>query len=411
MVQIGDRPWVLAHEPKGPLVAYLDPFGSYLLEQGFKQKHLGPQIRVAANFSRWLRAKRVAVMDIADEHARSFLQTPRMRRSIRQGGPAALRRLIEFLCHRDIICKRAEHTDRTPVEQVIDRYSAYLQQEQGLCDKTLIQYCPFIACFLAERFGSGPVNLAMLCAGDVVGFVRQQAARLSPARGKAATIALRSFLRYLRCRGEIQLDLVAAVPTVPNWSMTGIPRAIAVDHIHAALAQCQRDTPAGNRDYAILLLLARLGLRSSEIVSLTLDSVDWVEGSIAVQGKGGRATRLPLPVEVGEAIACYLRQGRSPCRNRALFLRVNAPVRGLGSPTTIGTIVNAALTRAGITTPHRGAHQFRHALAADMLRHGATLAEIGSLLRHRHPKTTGIYAKVDFAALRPLGLPWPGGAL
>ena len=189
MVQMVERLWVLAHEAKGPLVDYLDPFASYLVGQGFKQRHLGPQIRVAANFSGWLGAKRVAVRDVADEHARSFLQTPRMRRSIRQGGHAALRRLIEFLGQRDIICKRPQCSKRTAVEQVIDRYSGYLQQEQGLCDKTLIQYCSFIARFLSERFGSGPVDLASLCAGDVVGFVRRQAARLSPARAKAATVA------------------------------------------------------------------------------------------------------------------------------------------------------------------------------------------------------------------------------
>ena len=410
MVQMVERLWVLAHEAKGPLVDYLDSFASSLVEQGFKQRDLGRQVRVAANFSGWLRTKEVLVRDITDEHTRRFLQTAWMRRSIRQGGHAALRRLIQFLRQREIICKRAECSKRTAIEQVVDRYGVYLQQEQGLCDKTLIQYCPFIARFLSERFGSGQIDLAALCAGDVVGFVRRQAARLSPARGKSATIALRSFLRYLRCRGEIQLDLVAAVPTVPNWSMTGIPKAIAVDHVRAALAHCRRDTPIGCRDYAILLLLARLGLRASEIVSLDLDSIDWVEGSIAVQGKGGYATRLPLPIEVGEAIACYLRQGRPACSDRALFLSVNAPIRRLGSSTTIGTIVNAALTRACIATPHRGPHQFRHALAADMLRHGATLTEIGSLLRHRHPKTTAIYAKVDFAALRPLSLPWPEAA-
>ncbi|MFN2220007.1 MAG: tyrosine-type recombinase/integrase, partial [Anaerolineae bacterium] len=160
----------------------------------------------------------------------------------------------------------------------------------------------------------------------------------------------------------------------------------------------------------ILMLLARLGLRSGEIVALTLDSIDWEAGSIAVAGKGDRATSLPLPVDVGEAIADYLCHGRPESSSRALFLRVCAPIRGLGAGQSVATIVGAAIRRAGIETRHRGTHQFRHALATDMLRHGATLSEIGSVLRHRHAKTTGIYAKVDFASLRPLGLPWPGGA-
>jgi site-specific recombinase XerD len=166
----------------------------------------------------------------------------------------------------------------------------------------------------------------------------------------------------------------------------------------------------GRRDYAILLLLARLGLRSTEIVSLSLDSIDWEAGSIAVIGKAGHAAVLPLPVEVGEAVAQYLQSGRPTCASRALFLSANAPIRGLGAGQTVGTIVRAAIVRAGIKTRYHGAHQFRHALATDMLRQGATLTEIGSILRHQHPKTTGIYAKVDFDALRPLALRWPGGA-
>ncbi len=192
--------------------------------------------------------------------------------------------------------------------------------------------------------------------------------------------------------------------------MTAIPRAIAPEHLRAVIAKCPHDTPIGRRDYAILLLLARLGLRSCEIVALTLDSIDWEAGSIAVVGKGDQAAVLPLPTDVGEAIAQYLQWGRPVSNCRALFLRVCAPIRELGAPQTIATIVGTAISRAGVETRSRGAHQFRHALAADLLRQGATLAEIGSLLRHRHPKTTSIYAKVDFTALRPLGLPWPGDA-
>jgi site-specific recombinase XerD len=261
---------------------------------------------------------------------------------------------------------------------------------------------------LSNRFGDGRVDLASLRAEDVITYIQRQAARLSPARAKAETIALRSYLRFARCHGEIPLDLAAAVPTVPNWAMTAIPRAISGEHIRAVFAHCPRNTPIGCRDYAILMLLARLGLRSSEIVSLTLDSVDWEAGSITVIGKGKQVARLPLPVDVGDAIACYLRQGRPTCSSRTLFLRALAPIRGLGAQETICTIVDAALARAGVVTPNRGAHQFRHALATEMLRRGATLTEIGSLLRHRRAKTTGIYAKVDFAALRPLCLPWPG---
>jgi integrase/recombinase XerD len=332
-----------------------------------------------------------------------FLRTLRT-----EGAAATLRRLIDFLRRLGVCSVPTAVSRPTPIEQIVAAYASYLRKEQGLSTRTLVQYCPFAESFLSERFGTGPVDLATLRGVDVIKFVQRQSARLSPARAKAATIALRSFLRYVRFCGETRFDLAAAVPTVPNWSMTAIPRAIAPEHLRAVLAKCPRNTPIGRRDYAILLLLARLGLRSCEIVALRLDSIDWEAGSVTVVGKGDQAAVLPLPAEVGEAIAQYLQWGRPASSCRALFLRVCAPIRELGAPQTIATIVGAAISRAGVETRSRGAHQFRHAFAADLLRQGATLTEIGSLLRHRHPKTTSIYAKVDFTALRPLGLPWPG---
>ena len=403
------RLWTLAREPEGPLAAYLDQFAVLLDGQGFERCGLGQQVRAAARFSRWLQLHQVAAEAVTDEHARCFLDDPAEQGFVRQGAAATLRRLLDFLRQLEVCGTAPAPSALTPVQQTIAAYADHLRKELGLSAKTVVQYCPFAAAFLSEHFGSGPVDLARLRGRDVIQFVLQQAARLSPARAKAATIALRSFLRYVRYCGGTQYDLAGTVPTVANWSMTAIPRAIAPDHLRAVLASCRRDTPVGRRDYAILMLLARLGLRSSEIVSLTLDSIDWEASSIAVVGKADHAAVLPLPAEVGEAIAQYLQWGRPICTCRALFLRSIAPIRGLGAGQTIGTIVALAISRAGIETRYHGAHQFRHALASDMLRQGATLTEIGSLLRHQHPKTTGIYAKVDFDALRPLGLAWPGG--
>jgi site-specific recombinase XerD len=404
------RLWALVQEPEGPLAAYLDQFARLLDGQGFERRGLGQQIRIAARFSRWLQSHQIAVEMVVDEHAQRFLDNAPHQNFVRQGAAATLGRLLVFLRELGVCSAAPALSAPTPVQQAIAAYGNYLQNELGLSAKTALQYCPFAATFLSGHFGSGPVDLTRLRGLDVIQFVLQQATRLSLPRAKAATIALRSFLRYVRyCRGTL-VDLAGAVPTVANWSMTAIPRAIAPDHLRAVLASCRRDTPVGRRDYAILLLLARLGLRSSEIVALTLDSIDWEGGSIAVLGKAGRAAVLPLPVEVGEAVTQYLQAGRPACACRALFLRANAPIRGLGAGQTVGTIVRAAIVRSGIKTRCHGAHQFRHALATDMLRQGATLTEIGSILRHQHPKTTGIYAKVDFEALRPLGLRWPGGA-
>jgi site-specific recombinase XerD len=410
MKQDGEKLWILAQEAEGPLAAYLDRFARELDEQGFERRGLGQQFRAAARFSLWLRTEDIAAEFVTEEDAHRFLDAPAQRGFVVQGVAATLRRLIDLL-RRLGVCGAPIAPELTAVEQIIAEYAGYLKKDQGLSGKTLIQYCPFAEAFLSERFGTGSIDLSLLRGLDVIEFVRRQAARLSSARAKAATIALRSFLRYVRYSGGTQFDLAGAVPTVPNWSMTAIPRAIAPHHLRTVLAGCRRDTSIGRRDYAILMLLARLGLRSSEIVSLTLDSLGWEDGSIAVLGKGKQPAVLPLPAEVGEAIAQYLQWGRPVCDSRALFLRATAPIRGLGSPTTIGTIVSAAIRRAGVETRHRGSHQFRHALAVDMLRNGSTLTEIGSLLRHRHPKTTGIYAKVDFQALRPLSQPWPGGVV
>jgi integrase/recombinase XerD len=268
---------------------------------------------------------------------------------------------------------------------------------------------PFIREFLADRIGNGIVSLARLTAADVVRFVQRQAPRLHLKRAKLLTTALRSFLRYVRYRGAVALDLAAAVPTVANWSMPSIPRAIGTDQVRQLLAGFDRHTAIGRRDYAIVLLLARLGLRAGEVAGLELDDIDWDSGQVSVRGKRGHRTALPLPTEVGAAIAAYLRHGRPQSPSRRVFLRSRAPIRGFLGQSGIGSMIRHALQRAGIQAPTTGAHQFRHALATEMLRHGASLAEIGEVLRHRSPQTTTIYAKVDLTALRALALPWPGG--
>jgi site-specific recombinase XerD len=274
---------------------------------------------------------------------------------------------------------------------------------------TIVNDLPFIRSFLKDRFGGGHATLSQLCARDVVAFVQHQAPHLHPKRAKLLTSALRSFLRYARYRGEVKLDLAAAVPIVPNWSMSSIPRAIEVDQVRQLLASIDRNTAMGRRDYAILLLLARLGLRSSEVVFLELGEIDWKAGQLSVRGKSGQRSDLPLPVEVGKAIAAYLRHGRPPCSSRRVFLRVKAPLGGFQGPCGVGSLVRHRLLRAGVEAPTYGAHQFRHGLATEMLRQGASLGEIGELLGHHNPETTKIYTKVDLEALRTLALPWPGG--
>jgi site-specific recombinase XerD len=217
-------------------------------------------------------------------------------------------------------------------------------------------------------------------------------------------------LRYVRYRGSAKLDLAAAVPVVANWSMSSIPRAIAADQVRQLLASIDRRTAMGRRDYAILLLLARLGLRAGEVAFLELDDIDWNVGQLSVRGKSGPRSDLPLPAEVGQAIAAYLRRGRPQNTSRRVFLRARAPLCGFRGACGVGSIVRHRLQHAGLEAPTYGAHQFRHGLATELLRHGASLGEIGELLGHHSPETTKIYTKVDLDALRTLALPWPGGA-
>lgn len=223
------------------------------------------------------------------------------------------------------------------------------------------------------------------------------------------TSALRSFLKYAQYTGEVTLDLAAAVPVVPNWLMPSIPRAIPAEQVRELLDSISRQTGLGRRNYAILLLLARLGLRAGEVALLELDDIDWNTGTISVLGKNGLRNDLPLPADVGKAIAAYLQDGRPSSTSRRVFLRTRGPIRGFRDANAVGTIVRSSLKRAGIDSPTFGAHQFRHGLATNMLRQGASLGEIGDVLGHQHPQTTMIYTKVDLEALRTLALPWPGG--
>jgi site-specific recombinase XerD len=328
-----------------------------------------------------------------------------------RGDAVARGQFREFLSHHGVIAAEKISPRRlTPVERCAQEFEQYLREQRLLASATIVNYVPFIGGFLKKRFGRGPVKLWKLRARDVVRYVQRQAPRLHLKRAKLLTTALRSFLRYGCYRGEIRADLVTAVPCVANWSMPLIPRAIAPDQVRRVLRHIDRATTVGRRDYAILLLLARLGLRAGEIVFLELEDIDWKAGCLSVRGKGGRRTQLPLPRDVGDALVAYLRDGRPHTQSRRVFLRANAPVRGFLGPSTVSTVVRHALLRAGVDAPTAGAHQFRHGLASEMLRHGASLREIGDLLGHRSPETTKIYAKVDLEALRTLAQPWPGGA-
>jgi integrase/recombinase XerD len=405
-----DNQIILSRAPEGPLATYIEPFASSLREQGYARDSIHRQVLLAACFSRWLKQQGVALRSIAADHPPRYLRYRARQVRPCRGDAAALRHLLAFLRDAAVIpAERISSRPLTPVERWTQAYEHHLREARGLARATVVNYIPFAGSFLKDRFGDGPVALSQLGARDVVGFVQRQAPRLHPKRAKLLTSALRSFLQYLRYRGKTKLDLAAAVPVVPNWSMSSIPRAIGADQVRQLLASINRRTATGRRDYAILLLLARLGLRSSEVAFLDLDDIDWNAGQLSVRGKSGPRSDLPLPTDVGKAIAAYLRRGRPQSTSRCVFLRARAPVCGFRGPSGVGSIVRHCLQRAGVDAPTYGTHQFRHGLATEMLRQGASLGEIGELLGHHNPQTTRIYTQVDLDALRTLALPWPGG--
>jgi site-specific recombinase XerD len=244
-----------------------------------------------------------------------------------------------------------------------------------------------------------------MTAADVSGFMTRQAARLSPRGLERAATSLRSFFGFALAEGLIDRPLASAVPSAARWSGAGLPRSLTPRQVNALLASCDRRTPTGRRDYAILVLLVRLGLRAAEVAALRLDDIDWRAGEIVVRGKGRTEERLPLPADVGAAVAAYLRRGRPRRAEREVFLRASAPLRGL-APEGVSEVVRAASERAGLGS--FGAHRLRHTAGTQMLQAGASLSEVAQVLRHRRVATTAIYAKVDHRALRALAMPWPG---
>jgi len=402
---------VLSRVPEGPLAPHISAFAEFISAQGYALYSIHRQVYLAVCFSQWLKQKGVELHCISSDHPRQYLRYRARQIKPGRGDHAALQHLVEFLRDEAVIPTDEVLAPRlTPAECCARAYEQYLYEARGLAKATILNYVPFIRSFLDGRFGKGTVTLSDLCAHDVVGFVQRQASHLNRKRAKLMTTAMRSFLRYVRYCGEVVLDLAAAVPIVANWSMPSIPRAICADKVQQLLASIDRNTAIGRRDYAILLLLARLGLRSSEVVFLKLDDIDWKAGTLSVRGKGGQCNKFPLFVEVGKAIAAYLQNGRPLTSNRRVFLRAKAPVRGFRGASGVGSIVRHSLKRAQINAPTYGTHQFRHGLATEMLRQGASLSEIGDVLGHRHPQTTKIYTQVDLDALHTLALPWPGGA-
>jgi site-specific recombinase XerD len=382
-------------------------FRAELVSQGYRPSSIETLTTVLANLSRWMSAQGLEPSELTEARVEEFIAARRVagrRRftSLRWLGP-----LLEFL-RRKAGVPSPPMSDLTPVDIVLTDYRAWLVRERNLASRTVGRYESTARQFLTERAAAaGGSGVEGLSAGHVTAFLVRECTRVSVGSAKGRAGELRSLLRFLHATGATTTPLGAAVPGVAGWRGARLPAALNATQVTAMLESCDRSGVTGRRDFAVLTLLARLGLRVAEVAGLELDDLDWRRGEVVIRGKGRGESRLPLPVDVGEALAGYLIvRPRVACRH--VFLRRRAPLVGIAGGSITSSIVRSACRRAGL--PSVGAHRLRHTVATEMLRQGARLPEIGQVLRHRDLATTALYAKVDRHALLLVARRWPGGA-
>ena len=386
----------------GPLAPWASGMAQRLQELGYTERTAVRLVQLAGGLSKFLQQHGLAAGGLSLEVIERFVAEVRARNTSWRPTSKSLSWLVNYLndvgVTREVVVARAE----SGPQALIERYRDYLAVERGLEPVTVANYVRVVALFLAVHDGRG---LDELTAADVSRFMTSQSQQVSVRAAERLATGLRSFLGFALVEGLINAPLTGAVPSVARWSGATLPRGLRPKQVAALLASCDRRRALGRRDYAILVLLVRLGLRAAEVSALRLDDIDWRAGELVVRGKARTEERLPLPADVGAAIAGYLQRGRPRRAEREVFLRACAPLRGL-TPDGVGEVVRAASERAGLGS--FGSHRLRHTAATQMLQAGASLPEVAQVLRHRTIATTVIYAKVDHRGLRELVVAWPG---
>jgi site-specific recombinase XerD len=364
------------------------------------------RLRHAAHLSHWLADQQLAVRDLDDERVRAFVKHRRRRGYRDVSSPRSLVAILTYLRSVGAIRPEKPVPPATPLARLVAEYRTYLSEQRSLLPSTIATYAGLAERFTAARFRAGSLRWDRLSATDLHRFIVQTRSKTMSSRRLEVT-ALRSWLRFLFATKRLHRDLASGVPAVAGWRLAWLPKPLTSEQVERLLALHDPTTPSGQRAAAIVRLLLRLGLRVGDVAGLQLDDIDWRAGEITVSGKTAQVTRLPLPPDVGRALALYLRQGRPKVEARHVFIREHAPHIGLCRAGVLGTVIKA-LRRVGVATG--GAHVLRQTAATQMLRHGSSLAEVAHVLRHRSVDTTAIYTKVDRDALRTLCRRWPGGA-
>lgn len=393
---------------KGPLKPFAAGYYAEILAQGYAPASAVNHVWLMGRLSAWMAGVGVEPCDLTSEKVDRFLAQRRSEHQTFGISRAATDPMLRYL---RLLGAVPEPPPSVPVTTgqpgFLHEYQTYLIKERGLASSTTGAYLRVARLFLSEA-DVDDLDVKGLAAAEVSAFVLKEARRRRTGSAKELARGMRALLRYLHVAGKINEPLAQVIPGVANWRLAALPQAIEPTEVDRLIATCNHTTAVGRRDRAILTVLVRLGLRAAEVAAMRLSDVDWRHGDIVIHGKGSRTERLPLPVDVGEAIAAWLTRGRPAARVPYVFTRVRAPHRGL-TRMAVRDVVHAACVRAGL--PPFGAHRLRHTAATQMLRHGATLIEVGQVLRHRSLSTTAIYAKVDRTALSALARPWPGGAL
>ena len=389
----------------GQLGPQVEGYRVWLVQRGYTPGTIRNMLMDLGHVGRWLGVEGLNAEHLNEERMAAFLSTRHGRGCRRTPGRRAMVPLLSFLRESGLVAEAAPVV--TPLGALLGRYRCWLVQERGLALATVLRYENAARHFLEEQSTSGGVfDPATLTGADVNAFLLRECARVSAGSAKGRVAELRSILRFLYLQGITELRLEASVPPVGGWRFATLPPpAMSAADVQLLLDSCDRSTSLGIRDFAIMMLVARLGLRSIEVARLQLCDVDWRSGELLIRGKGRRQDRLPLPAEVGEALVAYLSCGRNPADAVHVFLTCRAP-RGPIRADLVGDVVERACKRAGL--PKVGPHRLRHALASELLRRGAGLVAISQVLRHQDLATTALYAKVDLGALRQVAQPWPG---
>jgi site-specific recombinase XerD len=403
------KPYALARIKQGPLSSYIDGFARRLRECGYSLGIGNDYVRYIGYFSQWMEKHCYKVRQLNEHMIDDYIQQLKHHSNV-LASSAPYRLFLSYLREVGII-KRLPPQKLSKIDRVINEYIGHLRQERGLAEQTLPHRRIFVQRFLNDHFSNGAsVRLSHLKAQDFIRHIRRFANVYSVMYRGNQVLVLRDFCRFLRQQGYIHEDIASSIPRIPYWKSYELPTPLKPSEVEHLLKNCEHETPKEMRDYAILLLLTRLGLRAGEVRNLTLDDIDWEMGQITVCGKGSKRNCLPLPHEVGKAVVEYLQNGRPPCSSRYVFIRARAPFTKMACSGAIYKVVKRALKQADLHPPHKGPHLLRHTFATNLLHRGAVLSEVSRMLGHEDINSTMVYAQIDQSELKLVTQPWPGGA-